>query len=316
MTAKVINIFNSKGGVGKTTFSINIASIISSKEKNNSGNTYRVLIIDSDFSTNSSLYILGEKYYKETINSYPNKTIVKYINEWLEGREASFQDDIAIGNNKSNGQKSIFSNIQKSKYSYDNLNIIPGHNTINELEKYFYSNNNINYFTKEHADRFKKSFENIFKMYDYIIIDSSPNFTCISKAMISITDFIIAPFEPDWLSTVGFVKTLNNVKNYCQTIKKKDLQIRLAIPNKMDKPNNRDYDKMQLRHLDLIKKQIPKWRKKHDILKKFELFEEFPEHSCFSRILAENVPIIENKDESSLLIRGKFEKLIEKILRW
>jgi cellulose biosynthesis protein BcsQ len=315
MSTKVINIFNSKGGVGKTTFSINIASIISSKEKNNSGNTYKVLLIDSDFSTNSSLYLLGEKFYKENININPNKTIVKYIEEWLEGRESFFSDEIIINNKKIASQHPIFSHIKKSKYSYNNLSIIPSHNTINDQERNFFKNN-INYFTKEHTKRFKNSLGNIFKMYDYVIIDSSPNFTSISKTFVSITDYIIVPFEPDWLSTVGFVKTLNNVKNFCQAIEKKDLLIKLAIPNRMDKPNNRDYDKTQLRHLEIVKKEIPKWRKTHEILKKFELFEEFPENSYFSKTLSENIPIIEINDEGSLLIRGKFDRLVEKILRW
>lgn len=315
MTAKVINIFNSKGGIGKTTFSVNIASILASKEKNNSGETFRVLLIDSDSSSNSSLYLLGAKNYKEKCSSNPKKTIHLYISEWLEGREESFSDDIIIDNRKSRRNKQIFPNISKSKYSYDNLNLIPGHRVINELEKQFYYKEK-DFFTNEHASRFKNCFKNIFDKYDYVIIDSSPNFTCISKAMLSISDFVIAPFEPDWQSTVGFITTLNFVKTYSQTIKKDNLKIKLAIPNKMNKPNRKDYDKNQLKFLEKIQKEIPEWRKKHKILKNFELFEEFPENSCFTKILAENLPIIEINDNGSLVVRHKFDRLIGRIIGW
>lgn len=57
---KVISLFNRKGGVGKTTASVNIGAVLSSKGK-------KVLLIDTDSQCNLTTTILKEELTQDTI---------------------------------------------------------------------------------------------------------------------------------------------------------------------------------------------------------------------------------------------------------
>mgnify|MGYP000550061282 CR=1 FL=1 len=76
MVAKVIMLGNQKGGVGKTTSAVNIATIIAA-----SG--YKVLLIDLDPQGNSSSGVAGNKKQKGTYQwlmaNYPNPAQPTYI---------------------------------------------------------------------------------------------------------------------------------------------------------------------------------------------------------------------------------------------
>jgi len=52
---KVVSVVNMKGGVGKTTLSINLASAL--------GNKAKILIVDLDPQANASVYLMGGSNY-------------------------------------------------------------------------------------------------------------------------------------------------------------------------------------------------------------------------------------------------------------
>jgi chromosome partitioning protein len=54
MMAKIVSVFNNKGGVGKSTICWNVADALGQKSK-------KVLLIDFDPQCNLSLAMLGEK---------------------------------------------------------------------------------------------------------------------------------------------------------------------------------------------------------------------------------------------------------------
>lgn len=310
----VINLFNSKGGVGKTTFAVNLAAILATKEKQNTAQSYKVLLIDIDFSSNSSIYLLGEDYYKRKIYKYPNKTILSYILHYMNGEEEYFPQNIII-NNKILNQKIIFSKVENSKYSYKTLSLIPSHNSIQDYkyEKEFYSKNLLE--TKE-VKRFQKCFANILEKYDFVFIDSPPNFTYLCKLFIAITDYIIIPLEPDWQSLNGFSNVVNKVNQLHKQFQK-DTFIRLMIPNKISKPNLKNYH-LQLEKIELVKKYIPKWREKYKILSQFEVSEFFPETIYFANAQAKEKPFIELNENDGLatVTKHRLNEIAEHIIGW
>ena len=95
---KVITFFNNKGGVGKTTTIINLASYLSIyREK-------KVLVVDLDPQSNSTQAILPEETWLEFYdpdNHNSRKTIYDYFRDMEEG-DANFNNiDIPV----SEGQK-------------------------------------------------------------------------------------------------------------------------------------------------------------------------------------------------------------------
>ena len=52
--AKIIAIYNNKGGVGKTTFAVNFLHSITKEIAKEDGRTYKVLYVDNDGQANGS----------------------------------------------------------------------------------------------------------------------------------------------------------------------------------------------------------------------------------------------------------------------
>lgn len=85
---KVVTFFNNKGGVGKTTTIINLASYLSIyREK-------KVLVVDLDPQSNSTQAILPEEIWLEFYdpeNRNTRKTIYDYFRDMEEG-DANFNN--------------------------------------------------------------------------------------------------------------------------------------------------------------------------------------------------------------------------------
>lgn len=80
---KIISIFSAKGGVGKTILSLNLAGVISNKEK-------KVLLIDLD------LYNGG---IAVALNKEVNKTIYNFCDDYSNNRYNNMEDYVTNYNN-------------------------------------------------------------------------------------------------------------------------------------------------------------------------------------------------------------------------
>ena len=82
MSARVISIANSKGGVGKTTTTVSLAEAFAAEGR-------RVLVVDLDTQANASLLVFGnegDEHLFQAINDYAT------ISDWLlENFEANEQ---------------------------------------------------------------------------------------------------------------------------------------------------------------------------------------------------------------------------------
>ena len=70
MTIKTISIINMKGGVGKTTLTVNLAYALAKKLHKN------ILLIDMDPQFNATQYLVPQKDYLDYISDKSNKTIL------------------------------------------------------------------------------------------------------------------------------------------------------------------------------------------------------------------------------------------------
>lgn len=184
----IISIINHKGGVGKTTTLLNIASAMSflSQKKELKSNGLKVLLIDNDPQGSLSSFFYN-------------------IDDQLEDQDTI----LSIYNDKPNYSDRI---ILETKI--DNIDIVCNMFLTNAKESSLINSINGMY-------RIKNFIQNCCQQYDYVLIDNSPSFNVFTKNALIATDYCIIPSELTRLSTNGIneiIETIISVKEINQTI--------------------------------------------------------------------------------------------------
>jgi chromosome partitioning protein len=169
---KIISLVNQKGGVGKTTTSINLSACLGKLGKN-------TLLIDLDPQGNTSIGL-----------GLNNIDIKADIYEVLTN-SVSIEDAIV-------------------KTNYENLSVIPA--TINlagldiEFIKKFYENNGFH-----QNEQLKDVLNKIKDKYDYIIIDCPPALGILTTNALVASDSLIIPVQCEFFALEGITQLLNSV---------------------------------------------------------------------------------------------------------
>lgn len=217
---KVILVLNQKGGVGKTTISINLGQIL--------GDTFgkKVLLIDND--VQNSLTFLAN----EPINDYgalerpeTGHVDLGYLIgsiQW-DGLEAlpEYEDlEEAIITPTYMKRVKVPNSMQwtdeEDRFAFD---LLGGYNKDLSLTEMIYvaqtdepfilqedNRKYARYLLKMVVDRIKKYYD-----YDYIIIDTAPSLGILTINALLAADYLIIPCQPDMLSTVGLDVIIQNL---------------------------------------------------------------------------------------------------------
>ncbi len=192
MPATVISLINLKGGVAKTTTTVQLAECLVSEFGK------KVLVIDLDPQTNSTISLISEEKWEELKDNH--STLFDLFNDKLE-KQSTFELSKAIQRGVSNLRLPkldlLASSIQFIDIQ-DSLGDIPKnvHHTINPMEV------------------LKSCIHRELENYDYVLIDCPPNLGYITKNGIEISDYYLIPTIPDTLSTYGIpqiVKTIHDI---------------------------------------------------------------------------------------------------------
>lgn len=218
---KVISFINMKGGVAKTTSSVEIASILA-KEHNK-----KVLIIDLDPQTNATLSLIT-------------------LEQWEKIKDSSTIADV-LGMNRGmssrNEEYDINSAIIENVCGIETLDLIPSH-----LELTFLDLDLVSRPARECI--LQNQIKNLSKQYDYILIDCPPNLTLAPQNALVISDYIIVPVVPEVFPSIGLPLLVNRVNNWKKNIASCHVEFLGMIFTKVDNRYN-----MHSEQMDALRKQ-------------------------------------------------------------
>lgn len=166
---KILSIINMKGGVGKTTLSVNIAYTLAKQYGK------KILLIDMDPQMNSSQYCLNHTAIQDILNN-PKKSVYGIFEPELPS--------LVNNNQKKEVETKTFSVIE-------NFDIIPSHLSLMLA--------NVN----DSPLKLKNYISSVQCNYDLIIIDAPPTISGYTKAALLASTNYLVPMRIDFLSLFG-----------------------------------------------------------------------------------------------------------------
>jgi chromosome partitioning protein len=217
--AKIVSFINLKGGVGKTTVAVNVASIIAKLYQK------RVLVIDLDPQTNATVSLIDQMTWQR--RSDAGQTLFHLFNDMLNGK-SSFD---------------IHQAVMSDVGDVTGLDLLPSSLELVEIQDMIPDMDNKAYVS--HVDVLGNAIADIKSGYDYIIIDCPPNLGAITLNGISISDYYVVPTVPDILSKIGISLILNRIENFKSL--KRTCRIELAgiVFTRIDYRTNLHHSTMQ-----------------------------------------------------------------------
>jgi cellulose biosynthesis protein BcsQ len=222
-SVKVIAVYHNKGGVGKTTVTVNLAAALSRKGK-------RVLVIDLDSQANTT-FATG---------------LIKFDDEE--------EDNLKECNIRHVLQSEDFYSIQEvakeSQFNNPEIDVVPAHITLmqyeNELNQLDYSKLMLLQKLKDVEDK-----------YDIVIIDTPPSLNLYARIALITSDYLIIPSDlkpfanQGLLNVKDFVKKTNEFRKF---IGKDKIEVLGVLPCKIS-TNARFREYTLPAHIELVPKR-------------------------------------------------------------
>ena len=170
--AKIISMVNQKGGVGKTTTSINLSSCLAQLGS-------KVLLIDIDPQGNC------------TTGLGINKSDIKNSVYELMTDNASIKDSI-------------------TKTKYKRLSIIPASINLAGIDSELIEKGYAEEGFKK-VEQLKKHCDSVKENYDYIIIDCPPSLGILTSNALAASDSVMIPVQCEFFALEGILQLLNTI---------------------------------------------------------------------------------------------------------
>jgi chromosome partitioning protein len=188
--AKKVSLINMKGGVGKSTITINLAWHFAAKSEWNK----KVLVLDLDPQFNASQYLIGQTAYKKILDdSIPTIWDVFEQFTHLPGRPTPLPLD---------PQRVVY----KVRHFYGGgcIDLIPS-----RLELAFSLRN-----PGEKEQLLAKLIAKIEQNYELILLDCAPTESFLTMAAYLASDYILVPVKPEYLSSIGLPLLVNSMEEF------------------------------------------------------------------------------------------------------
>lgn len=170
--AKVISLVNQKGGVGKTTTSINLASALGKEGK-------KTLLIDLDPQGNAST---GLGYDEDNFN----------------------HDIYDVLTNICTMEEAII------KTKFKNMSLVPATINLAGIDMEFSNSMHKDAFFKPN-EKLKEAIETIQDKFDYIIVDCQPSLAISTMNALVASNSVIIPVQCEYYALKGLTQLLNSI---------------------------------------------------------------------------------------------------------
>ncbi|NNM51930.1 MAG: ParA family protein [Pseudomonadales bacterium] len=173
-------VFNQKGGVGKSSITVNLAAVAASRGK-------RTLILDLDPQCNASQYVLADKITpgRESVELNPN------IGQFF-GQTLSFKLK----------ERPLSDYVHAT--AFENLSIIPSNAELMEIEQMLES--------KHKIYKLAGALKQISRQYDEVFIDTAPAFNFFTLSALIAAETCLIPFDCDAFSRRALYTLLENIQ--------------------------------------------------------------------------------------------------------
>src|SRR5579864_8762985 len=170
--AKIVTVINFKGGVGKTTFSVEVSAALARHHGR------RTLLVDLDPQASATFYVMQQERWKQ----------------WRDTNGTTYHL-FALKDRHFPVRNAIVPDVIQGRSAVFGLDLLPSDPNLLEIDLRLADF--IGYTVLQ------RYFDQIRDEYDYIICDCPPNFNPITKNSLWASDAYVVPTVPDFLSTYG-----------------------------------------------------------------------------------------------------------------
>jgi chromosome partitioning protein len=176
-----------KGGVGKSTTVASLGETLAA----DSG--LRVLVIDLDPQSNVSIMLAGQDRWAELRGD--EKTLDNYFNQYVSGGQPSFfREFIAPRVSDLAGEPPLDLVISTPEFRYIEREA---------LVKWVRQGFDIDALKNRLASITQSALQNVGESYDIVLFDCPPGISLFAEAAIELSEFLIIPSIPDYVSRLG-----------------------------------------------------------------------------------------------------------------
>ncbi|HEY9802695.1 MAG TPA: ParA family protein [Leptolyngbyaceae cyanobacterium] len=206
MAAKVISSINMKGGIGKTTLTINLAASLARFHGK------RVLVVDLDPQTNATFCLISKNTWDEWTDS--KLTLADLMNQ-------------TDHSNLSRLEPKVHDAIIQNVGGINKLDLIPSHLRLTFID--------ISLSTAISRETIlKRKLSKVVNEYDFIFCDCPPNLSLSTQNGLAASDYYIIPVFPEPLAALGLGLISNRIKQLNDSLEKELVSLGIVF-TKYDK---------------------------------------------------------------------------------
>jgi cellulose biosynthesis protein BcsQ len=215
--ARIISTVNMKGGVGKTTLTVNLATCLAKHFQK------RVLVLDLDSQISATLSLMAPHDFAKTRKK--SKTLSYLLENAIQPNPYSKLD--------------IFDIICPEICGIEGLELLPG--DIELYDEYLVSEklhqqasetdtpNFEAVWNKFEGSLIKDILDPVLNEYDFIILDCAPGYNLLTRSGIAASDFYLLPARPEPLSVVGMQLLERRITRLKESHKASDVPLNINL---------------------------------------------------------------------------------------